>query len=125
MKRFKIGFAAIIAILAISVTVASYAGAFKHTKAAPAANECYGNLQVCATATLPAINLVIDQSTCSAAQARATAGAKVISVSNIIADPDATCDNGSLFCCARITGVVQPTCAASTAVISAVECKFP
>jgi hypothetical protein len=47
MKRFKIGFLAIVAILAMSFTIASTNGAFKNTKAAPAAaTDCYSSIRV-------------------------------------------------------------------------------
>ncbi len=124
MKRFKIGFAAIIAILAISVTVASYAGAFKATKAAPTAIDCYTSVAYlpnspsdCTTQALLRINLENCPSPLPLNKPLVTFTTPV--------DQEVRCpQSGGKFCCAKVIQVTPSVqnCF-KTEQISAVFCK--
>jgi len=101
MKRFKIGFLALTALLTMSFTVAPNSNAFK--KRVPVTN-CYQTLnvgewlQTCITATYQQIN-------------KSNYPAEVneivknnLSVSNYVASPaSVTCNGGTTFCCIQFT----------------------
>lgn len=116
MKRFKIGFAAIVAILAISVTIASYAGAFK---VAPKAVDCYQSVFACEKSpSIPALQLTSGVTNCSDAQLRINAG---VSAFASPIDP-ATCVGSAKFCCAQLSGdLVNPDCDRTN--IISIKCK--
>jgi hypothetical protein len=120
MKRFQIGFAAIIAILAISVTVASHAGAFKATKAAPAAIDCFTNISYF-DASCVAHPLVLNQIDCSTLP---PVNVAVSGTPTLPVDPTVACVPvaSEVFCCAKIITNQAPLCGSTTR-ISQLFCK--
>lgn len=104
MKRFKIGFLAVIAVLAMSFTIVSNEGMFDKTKLAPlAVGHCYTDVDLVGSITL-------DESL-SCSEAEAKEGTCLTSQSGLTfvssaANPEATgqacAGSGPIFCCAKL-----------------------
>lgn len=99
MQKISIKFPFVIAVLAISITLADHAGAFTPAKRSlAAAVDCYSrNLKAQGT---PSYSAPLFQS-CTAAIAD-LAGKCLVSSPNTLIDA-AECNGGSYFCCAKIT----------------------
>ncbi|GEP95723.1 hypothetical protein [Chitinophaga cymbidii] len=63
IKKFRFGFAAFIAVLAISATLASYAGAFENTKLSPQTITCYRLSSGVAPTVCGTVDLCLDNFT--------------------------------------------------------------
>lgn len=127
MKSLKIGFASIIAILAVSLTIAAQAGAFESKKRAVLPN-CYiptATLQykTLCTATTPSSFAAGDN--CAAAQTAAPAGTHIFGGLDeaFLIDPEefgTLCPGDGKVCCVFVTEDLSP-CAAP----NAVQPQFP
>lgn len=112
MKRFKIGFLALIAVLAMSFTVASHEGAFK-TKKVLAETDCFLPTinQIRAADCNSTLNPLTTTTTCNAAQAYVGGHIFQLTASNAIPSEEVeeTCpDPQDFFCCAFLEEDDQP-----------------
>lgn len=105
MKRFKIGFLALVALLAMSFTIVSREGSTKNNATSLRVADCYTKVTVYAGTPLPAcmtplaVELNINSNSCTEAQAQA------LKIAGSFAGPvidAADCPpTGSVFCCAK------------------------
>lgn len=113
MKRFKLSFAALIAVVAIGLTITANAGMFKNTVVAPE-DFCYtpasnvAGKTACDVATVQLPTL-----TCPQGQAYVNKPLYGISPANRITKAQANleCPGGSTFCCAEIEPIPSALCA--------------
>jgi hypothetical protein len=107
MKRIQIGFLAIVAIMAMSFTIASHEGAFKSTVVSVAPQDCYTP-----NITLPScepIALLTASTPCATAKALENIGTAVNSV-NVPAAIEDCEDIDGVFCCATLVQINQKSC---------------
>jgi hypothetical protein len=140
MKRIQIGFAAVIAVLAMSFTIAEHSGAF-NAKSAKLTTDCFkaggtNGLKIRHSCTSATITISVTDP-CSVTMQ----GDRVWSLdaNNVIAAGNITteCPGGNTFCCFQVTEDtgpclspnVQPTfgigAGAKPYKVNAVYCKLP
>jgi len=102
MKRFKIGIAAVVAILTMSFTVASHEGAFKKTGLnAKQVYVCVPNVDAtalfdCTTGVAIPVN-----APCALVRAKVFPGNCVFNLAPVV-NPQMVCPGGQTFCCAQL-----------------------
>lgn len=93
MKNLKLGFAAIIAIFAVGITIAASADTSKKAKVAPTVANCFGSVTTCS----PVLNLAFNVSPCPGS---ITYG--VTAASNPFNSDICDVTTQDLFCCALL-----------------------
>lgn len=96
MKKNKIGFLAIIALVAMSFTIASHEGAFKSTKIVANAGSCDQFVDYVAISD--------GTTTYTKGVDNCTTVKQLVCATGITlnTDPTFTCPNGDFFCCAKL-----------------------
>lgn len=107
MKCFKLSFIAIIAIVAIGLTISSSADLFNRTILAPE-DYCYTSISSRLTCTSPTVQL--SGLTCIEAMAYVDKPVFGISISGRIPLSELLCTGSAIFCCAEIQRISAPIC---------------
>ena len=117
MKRFKLSFAALIAVVAVGLTITANAGMFKNTVLAPE-DFCYvTNVQSKLVCTSALVNLASTEN-CAQADQYETKPLFTISTASRFPTTDipVNCIGASIFCCAELQRVATPDCTTGTPV---------